>query len=306
MSSTPTVDVVIATDRLLPYLEQAVDSVRRQTYPHWRLIVVDDGSDVPAEIERVAGPGATVVHRPNGGQAAARNAGIAAGRGDLVAFLDHDDVWPSRRLADLVEALERRPDALAAFGNGRYIDRDGHPFGEWATESAPSEKFLSGATPIPRIVALVVRRAALAGSGGFDESFRLAEDDEFILRMLRNGPMTGTGTHVVDYRRHDVNVTRADWRERYRASERAIRTNIAAATARGDRAGARLLRSNLRRYRSMMAAATSGRIAAHIRASRWTAAAAEFRDGMRISPGGFARGTVEKFAGRLGLRSRDT
>ena len=304
MSPALRVDVVIATDRLLPYLEQAVASVREQTYPHCRLIVVDDGSDAPTEIERVAGRDATVVHRSNGGPAAARNAGIEVGDGDLVAFLDHDDVWPSRRLADLVEALDRRPDAVAAFGDGRYVDPDGRPFGEWTTRSAPPQEFLSGATPIPRIVALVVRREALEAYGGFDESFRLAEDDEFILRMLRNGPMTGTGTHVVDYRRHDVNLTRADWRERYRASERAIRTNMAAADAEGDHVAARLLRSNLRRYRSMMAAATPGRLADHVRARRWGAAAAEFLDGVRISPGGFAYGATEKVVGRLALRSR--
>ena len=304
MSSPPTVDVVIATNRLLPYLHDAVRSVRAQSYPNWRLIVVDDGSGMPSEIAQAAGPGATLVHLGNGGPAAARNAGIAAGIGELVAFLDDDDVWPERRLADLVDALERRPDAVAAFGDGRYVDRDGEPFGDWTTEPASSVAFLSGATPIPRIVALVVRRRALEASGGFDESFRLAEDDEFILRMLRSGPMTGTGTQVVDYRRHDVNFTLAGWRERHRASERAIRTNIAAARARGDRASGRLLRSNLRRYRAMSAAAAPGRVADQVRARRWVSAAAELWDGLRISPAGFARGATEKLARRARLRSR--
>ena len=299
MSPVATVDVVVATHRLLPYLALALRSVREQTYPHWRLIVVDDGSDTPDEIERAAGPGATVIHRPNGGQAAARNTGIDAGDGELIAFLDHDDVWPPERLEELVAALERRPDAVAAFGHGRYVDRDGRPFGEWSTESASSEAFLAGITPIPRIITLVVRREALSRSGGFDESFRLAEDDEFILRMLRTGSMVGSGTAVVDYRRHDVNVTLADWRARYRASERAIRTNIAAAREQGDERTAGLLRDNLRRYRSMTAAASTGRVADDARAGHWGSAAAELWDGVRISPGGFARGGLEKLARRL-------
>lgn len=299
MKPAPTVDVVLATNRALPYLDVAIHSVQAQTYPHRRLILVDDGSDVPDELERAAGPDATVLHRPNGGQAAARNTGIHAGDGELIAFLDDDDVWPSERLAELVRVLEDRPDAVAAFGNGRYVDRDGHPFGEWDTASASAEEFLSGRTPIPRIVALLVRRETLSRSGAFDESFRLAEDDEFILRMLRTGPMIGTGTHVVDYRRHDGNVTLADWRARYGASVRAIRTNIADARARGDERSAGLLQGNLRRYRSMMAAASPGRVAGQLRSREFRSAVAELRDGLRISPGGFARGTVEKLSGRF-------
>jgi glycosyltransferase involved in cell wall biosynthesis len=304
MSRMPTVDVVLATNRLLPYLEEAVRSVREQTYPDWRLILVDDGSDVPAELERVAGPDAVVIHRPNGGPPAARNSGIAAGRGEFVAFLDDDDVWPVDRLDRLARALEQQPDAVGSFGDGRYVDQDGRPFGTWATEAASPAAFLSGATPIPRIVALVVRRTALEAVGGFDETFPLADDDELILRLLRTGPMVGIGTHVVDYRRHGNNVTLADWRERYRASIRAIRTNIDAASAEGDVVNARLLRTNLRRYRSMMAAATPGRAADHVRARRWRSAAAELLDGVRISPAGFARGTTEKLATRLRSRGR--
>jgi glycosyltransferase involved in cell wall biosynthesis len=304
MNRTPTVDVVIATNRLLPYLEEAVRSVREQTYRNWRLILVDDGSDVPAELERVAGPDAVVIHRPNGGPPAARNTGIAAGRGELVAFLDDDDVWPSDRLERLVRALELRPDAVASFGDGRYVDQDGRPFGAWTTEAASPAAFLSGATPIPRIVALVARRTALEAVGGFDESFPLADDDELILRLLRTGPMAGIGSHVVDYRRHGRNVTLADWRERYRASLRAILTNIAAAAAQDDAVNVRLLRLNLRRYRSMMAAATPGRAADHVRARRWRSAVVELLDGVRISPAGFARGTTEKVTSRL--RSRGT
>ena len=296
--TAPTVDVVVATNRLLPYLAVALRSVREQTYANRHLIVVDDGSESPDGIERVAGPDATVVHRPNGGQAAARNTGIEVGDGELIAFLDDDDVWPSRRLEELVGVLAARPDAVAAFGDGRYVDADGRPFGSWTTQAAHPDAFLSGSTPIPRITTLVMRRDAVSRAGAFDESFRLAEDDEFILRMLRVGPMATTGTSVVDYRRHDGNITRSDWRARYRASVRAIRTNMLDATAMGDDHSAKLLRENLRRYRSMMAADVPGRVAERLRRREFGEAAADLWDGVRISPAGFTRGAFARVARR--------
>ncbi len=305
MTARPSVDVVVVTNRLLPYLANALQSVREQTYTGWRIILVDDGSGVPDELERVAGHDATVVHQSNGGQAVARNAGIDAGDGELIAFLDDDDVWPPRRLEQLLGVLADRPEAVAAFGNGRYVDAEGQPFGTWTTEAASPEAFLSGTTPIPRIVTMVVRRDALSRTGRFDPSFRLAEDDEFILRMLRTGTMTSSGTSVVDYRRHDRNETLVDWRARYRASVRAIRTNIADAKSLKDARSVKLLRLNLRRYRSMMAAASAGRIAEHLRSRHVRAAVSEFWDAVRISPSGFARGVADKVAGKAGLRPPD-
>jgi glycosyltransferase involved in cell wall biosynthesis len=299
MTADPTVDVVVATNRLLPYLDIALQSVRDQTWANLQLIIVDDGSGDPQAIERAAGGESIVLHRPNRGLAAARNAGIDAGGGEFIAFLDDDDVWPPRRLEQLIAVLVANPHAVAAFGDGRYVDADGRPFGSWETRNASQGDFLSGATPIPRITTLVVRREALARAGVFDTSFRLAEDDEFILRLLRIGPMAGSGTVVVDYRRHDRNVTLADWRARYAASVRAIRVNLEAASGSGDEGTAKLLRRNLRRYRAMMAAAGAGRVGERLRGRDVAGAAAEFWDALRISPGGFARGAFEKVASRL-------
>ena len=154
---------MIATHRTSPYLAEALASLRGQTYPTWRLILVDDGSGAPDEIDELARaiPGSTVIHQANAGVAAARNRAIRSGEGEVVAFLDDDDRWPSDRLEQLIRALDRRPGALGAFGNGVYIDQDGRPFGSWHTEGATSEAFLRGDTPIPRITAMVVVRDAL-------------------------------------------------------------------------------------------------------------------------------------------------
>ena len=299
-----TVDVVIATHRASPYLAEALASLRGQTYPTWRLILVDDGSGAPDEIDELARaiPHSIVIHQANAGVAAARNRAIRAGEGEVVAFLDDDDRWPADRLEQLVGALGRRPETVGAFGNGVYIDQDGRQIGRWHTEGATSEAFLRGDTPIPRITAMVVVRDALGHCGLFDEGFTLAEDDELILRLLRQGEMASTDVVVAEYRRHDRNATRADWRVRHRAGRAAIRANIDDALSRGESDHVALLRRNLRRYDAMTAGNSLGRSIGHLKARRFRAAAADAWDSMRIAPVGFANGALLTVASKT--RSR--
>ena len=295
---------MIATHRTSPYLAEALASLRAQTYPTWRLILVDDGSGAPDEStgSRGRSPGRRSSTRTNAGVAAARNRAIRHGDGEVIAFLDDDDRWPPDRLEQLVRALDARPDALGAFGDGVYVDQDGRPFGGWHTEGAASEAFLRGDTPIPRITAMVVVRDALEHSGLFDEGFALSEDDEFILRLLRQGPLASAGAAVVEYRRHDRNVTLVDWRVQHRAGRAAIRANIDDALARGESEHVRMLRRNLRRYDAMTAGSSLGRSIGHLKARRFRAAAADAWDSMRIAPVGFASGAVRTVASKT--RSR--
>jgi glycosyltransferase involved in cell wall biosynthesis len=93
-SSSPGVSVVIPAYNYARYLPIAIDSVLKQDYPHYEIIVVDDGStDNTAEV--VAGYGNKVryIHQKNAGLPAARNTGIKAAGFDFVGFLDADDQW---------------------------------------------------------------------------------------------------------------------------------------------------------------------------------------------------------------------
>jgi glycosyltransferase involved in cell wall biosynthesis len=304
--NTGVVDIVVPTNRVSRFLPLALESVRDQDYHDWRVIIVDDGSDAPGELDRLARelPNATVIHRSHAGVSAARNAGIRAGDGEYLAFLDDDDVWPVGRLRELVAALRAHPEAGAAFGDGRYIDGDGRVFGRWATRPASREDFLSRATPIPRIAALLVRRTALDRVGLFDERLAYSEDDELILRLLRDASMVGTATVVVDYRRHDHNVTLADWRTRYRAGRAAVVMNLEAARRSGEREHVPLLERYVRRLDASTAGSSAGRIIGDIKAQRYRQAWVDARDSSRISFPGFVRGGAQTVVSRI--RSRLT
>ena len=91
---TPLISVIMPAYNALPYIDQAIRSVLDQDYPNIELIVVDDGSrDGTPELAEQFGDRVKVLRQKNAGPAAARNKGIAASRGDFIAFLDADDVW---------------------------------------------------------------------------------------------------------------------------------------------------------------------------------------------------------------------
>ncbi|KRE25829.1 glycosyltransferase family A protein [Agromyces sp. Soil535] len=301
-----TVDVVVPTNRVSRFLPAALASVREQRYPLWRIVIVDDGSGAPEELERLASdlPSTTVIHQQHAGVSAARNAAIRSGSGEFVAFLDDDDLWPPERLGQLVATLQASPDAAGVFGNGRYIDADGRVFGQWTTKPATREEFLSRATPIPRIVALLVRRSALERVGLFDERLAFSEDDELILRLLRDAPLVSSMTVVVDYRRHDHNVTRADWRARHRSARAAILANIASAHQFGHEEQVTLLQRYLRRQDAWTAEGSAGRVIGDLKARRFRAAALDLRDSVRIAPLGFLRGAIQTVVSKLRSRVR--
>jgi glycosyltransferase involved in cell wall biosynthesis len=97
--SQPLVGVVIPVWNGERYLRDAIESVLRQTHTALDVVVVDDGStDATSDIAQSYAPLVRLIRRPHEGLGATRNAGIEAIRGDYIAFLDHDDLWPQRRL----------------------------------------------------------------------------------------------------------------------------------------------------------------------------------------------------------------
>ena len=110
------------------YIADTIESVMRQTYPHWELLIVDDGSsddtasiaaDYAGRDERIK-----LIQQANAGTAAARNAGMKLARGRYIALLDADDIWAPEFLSKQMDFL-RRKDAVCVCGAYRRIDEAG-------------------------------------------------------------------------------------------------------------------------------------------------------------------------------------
>ncbi len=118
----PLVSVIIPIYNGERFLRQAVVSVLSQEYAPIEVIVVDDGSrDASATIARGFGPPVTCLSQANGGAASARNAGVEASRGELIAFLDADDLWLPGKLHAQVDALSEDPELACVFGLVEHV-----------------------------------------------------------------------------------------------------------------------------------------------------------------------------------------
>ncbi len=168
MAVTPLVSVIICTRNRLPLLRQAVASVRAQTFRDYELVVVDDASsDGTRDWVRRAAPEARFERLSRrAGPPGARNRGLAAARGRLVAFLDSDDLWRPRYLEKLAP-VALRPGVQLVSCDLDVIDARGRLLREKALRGVP---FFLPST-------IVCRRSAIDKEGGFDEGFRELYDD---------------------------------------------------------------------------------------------------------------------------------
>lgn len=104
------ISIIVPVFNVEQYLDTCVESIIRQTYTNWELILVNDGScdKSPAICDAwgKADPRIKVIHKPNGGASSARNAGLAAARGEYIGFVDSDDFISNRMYSILADALD--------------------------------------------------------------------------------------------------------------------------------------------------------------------------------------------------------
>lgn len=171
------------------------------------VIAVDDGSTdaTPAILAGLARAETRlkIIRQDNAGVAAARNVGIAAASGETLAFLDSDDLWHPGHLALNLQALAEAPSLGVSFSTARFIDASGRVTGRARPKLSGlgAADFLSG-NPATTCSTLVVRRRVVDEAGGFDESLRRNEDQEWLLRVsvCTGWRIAGLEACLVDYR----------------------------------------------------------------------------------------------------------
>lgn len=197
----PLVSVIIPVFNGERYLADAIESVVRQEYRPLEIIVVDDGStDRSGEVAHGYDT-VRYVYQANQGAAGARNTGIAAARGELVAFLDHDDLWTPDRLRVHVGYLLDHPAAGYTVATGQLFLEENVDRPTWLSPQELEQ-------PQPLLGTLVIRQKVLARVGVFDTSFKVAEDTHWLMRANDAGfPLTVLPQVVVLRRVHATNLT---------------------------------------------------------------------------------------------------
>jgi glycosyltransferase involved in cell wall biosynthesis len=192
----PLISVIMPVLNGQRFIAEAISSIEAQRYSNLEIIVIDDGStDSSAEI--AVQMGARVLKQTqNTGIATARNCGLAAARGELIAFLDADDLWVQNKLEWQLKALEKHPDLMAVSG---FVERF---FGVSEREPITIKTFL------PVVGAVLVRREVFEQIGGFDPTMTQSEDFDWFLRLREQSLGFAMLSQIVlRYRSHDSNIT---------------------------------------------------------------------------------------------------
>ena len=202
----PLVSVIIPVLNGERFLAAAVASIRGQRYPSLEIIVVDDGStDGTVAVANALGGEVRVVRQANAGPPAARNRGLETARGDLIGFLDADDLWCEDKLNIQVGRFLADPDLDVVMGTTQVF-RAAAPVDDAVALGDP-------AGPPALLLSLgsaLFRRAVFERVGRFDTSLRMDDDVDWFFRALEAGARILPLNHVVQYyRRHDRNITNA-------------------------------------------------------------------------------------------------
>jgi glycosyltransferase involved in cell wall biosynthesis len=187
------VSVIIPAYNAAQFVELAARSAVSQTHPDMEVVVIDDGSkDATASIAESI-PGVTCIRKPNGGVSSARNVGLRACSGELIAFLDADDIWHPQKIAAQVALMERYPDSDLGYTRIVFKTEQFDPQAKIAFDPVPAHTLVDELEPTFRrpylgTSSVMVRRRAVERVGGFDESLPFAEDIKFFLQVVVKQP----------------------------------------------------------------------------------------------------------------------
>lgn len=198
----PTISVITPSYNQGEFLEYAIQSVLKQDYPNIEYILVDGGSqDKSLEvIQRYASHFAWWVSEPDGGQADAINKGLKHASGEVIAWLNSDDLYLPGAICGAVKALQGNPEAGMVYADAITIDESGYPlkllrFPDWGLEQFMSFRIICQP-------AVFMRRAVLEQAGWLDERFNYLLDHHLWLRMASQASVVHVSAFWAAARHH--------------------------------------------------------------------------------------------------------
>jgi hypothetical protein len=212
--STTTVSVVMSVHNGARFLEQAVHSIRTQTFSDFEYLIVDDGS-TDASPEILARHAASdrrirILTQENKGLIESLNRAFAEAAGTCIARMDADDVARPNRLELQMAFLSANPGIALVGGAIEIIDSDGQPVSVTRLPTEPEQIRMhmrkhGNALAHPTVL---FRREALCRTGGFRKAYRHAEDYDLWLRMLETCDFANLPDVLLGYRRHEASISR--------------------------------------------------------------------------------------------------
>jgi len=199
------VSVILPVYNGATHLRQAIDSVLGQTSPPEEILAIDDGSrDDSVRILQSYGEALSFSCQANAGVAETRNRGVEEARGDLIAFLDQDDLWYPHKLERQLETMAAAQEAPFVYSDFDLIDRSGAVTRRRALAGMKAQwmrPFIGGHLhPYPSTV--LMKRSVFLEEGGFDSGFveNTHEDVDLWVRLHQRIPFVFLPEALVQYR----------------------------------------------------------------------------------------------------------
>lgn len=216
MIENPKVSVVIATYNRANYIRETVESICRQGFRDYELIVVDDGStDGTRKVLEPYDSQIRYIYQDNAGPSAARNTGVRHAKAPWLAFQDSDDLSEADHLETLYSYANEHPSCGMVFANGAYLSGSEHKRGT-IIPSQKSRRFAKEGVrlldlfekSVVRLQACLISKEAYRVVGGHDESLRICMDLDLSFRLLLKYPVAYLDHVVFRYRKHEGNIGR--------------------------------------------------------------------------------------------------
>ena len=210
----PKVSVVIPAYNISAYIAETMDSVLAQTFQNYEIILVNDGSKDTEKLESALEPyfdDIVYAKQENAGAAAARNKAINLARGELIAFLDGDDIWLPRFLESQIGFLEKNELEMVyadaeIFGEQLFEGRSFMQDAPSASEVTPTSLINASCNVITS--ATLLKKKLLEKFGLFDVKMRRGQDFDLWFRLAKNGAKIGYQREVlIKYRVREDNLS---------------------------------------------------------------------------------------------------
>ncbi len=207
----PKVSIIIPAYNAMDYLPQALESVLKQPFCNFEVLIINDGSsdDIVEWSSQVTDPRIKLISQEHQGVSAARNTGINNSQGKYIAFIDADDLWEPTKLEKQVNCLETNPQAGLVYTWTAFIDQFNQPIG--LSKISHSEGNVWEEIVIQDMVSpggsAMIRAECFDKAGLFDVTLSIGEDRDMWTRIAAIYDFAVIKEFLTLYRRHSQNTT---------------------------------------------------------------------------------------------------